>query len=108
MRAEPRVIDFRERPGVKTYRNHNCERKHRNETTFMECALGKRVAWVSGVGHYASISWCNGRGYRSHYATVLLFETIEEALGAKGCIDSNSCGGGCENKHQVVRIEKGN
>lgn len=89
---------------VKTYREHNCARKHRNETTFMECALGKKVNWVTGVGQYACISWCNGRRHRNHYVTVVLHETLEQAQRAKGQIDSSACGGLCERKHQVVRV----
>lgn len=92
---------------IKVYRHHNCARKHRSETTFMECALGKKASWVTGVGQYASISWCNGRRHRNHYVTVILCETLEQAMRRKSEIDYTACGGFCERRHQVVRIEKG-
>ncbi|BBY94287.1 hypothetical protein MGALJ_39560 [Mycobacterium gallinarum] len=105
MRAKPEILDFRRKARVKTYRQHNCSRQHRNETTFLECALGTKVNWIAGVGQYASISWCNGRRRRGHYATVILCETLEDARHRKAEIDYIACGGGCERKHQVVRVE---
>ncbi len=109
MTVKPEILDFRE---IKVYRRHNCYGRHRNETTFIECALGKKLNWVVGVGQYASISWCNYRGkYGRRYVTVMLFETLEEAQQARGFIDHAGCGSACENferdngKHQVVRVD---
>jgi hypothetical protein len=71
----------------------------------MACALGKKLNWITGVGRYASISWCNGRRHRNHYVTVVLAESLEGAMNAKAEIDYIACGGGCERRHQVVRVD---
>lgn len=105
MSVEPRTIDFSGACEVKTWRNHWCQRQHRSETTFIECVIGKRLCWVIGVGRFATISWCDGRR-RARYVTVILHEDVDDARKAKAAMDSTGCGGRCQRKHDLVRIDR--
>lgn len=81
---------------VIVWRRHHCDAKHRSARTFLKCAI-PRAAWVNGSGEYASIAWCR-------VPTVWLFKTPQEAVAAKHQIDSTGCGGGCQRRHQIVRV----
>jgi hypothetical protein len=84
---------------VTVYRQHNCQRRHRTVNTFMKCAI-PRAAWVLGDGPYACIAWCR-------VPTVTLFDTLDDAVKARAWIDATACGGRCQRRHQVVRVEVG-
>jgi hypothetical protein len=79
---------------MKTYRRHNCSRRHRTYRTLANC-IWPRAAWVQGDGAYASLAHC-------HVLTVWLYDTLEEAEHAKWFIDWHGCGGKCSNHHEIV------
>jgi len=84
----------------KTYRRHDCTRRHRTYATLARCIWGRRAAWVMGEGPFATLAWCRT-------LTVSLHRTLEAATEAKGYIDSTSCGGVCTGRHEIIRLEPG-
>jgi hypothetical protein len=72
---------------LKTYRAHNCNRRHRTHNALMKCAF-LRAHWVMGDGPYALIAWCDA-------PTVRLCKTLQETEKAKATIDSVGCGHRC-------------
>lgn len=85
---------------MKTYRRHNCERKHRTYSTVARC-IWPHACWVDGEGPYATLAWCR-------VLTVQLHRTIAEARSAKRVIDSSACGGRCRGQrgHEIVMLAK--
>lgn len=83
---------------MKTYRRHRCDRQHRTERTFMECAFPK-AAWVVGSGRFAVLAWCQ-------VLTVSLHETEERAHDSCAFIDRTRCGGRCTGRHEVVEVTR--
>ena len=81
---------------MKTYSRHNCNRRHRTNQTFIECAI-PRVAWVEGDGDYALITWCN-------VPAVSLWPTAEAAQAKLDGL--GSCGHSCRRNHEVVRLDR--
>ena len=84
---------------MKTYRNHRCERNHRSNQTFLNCAFPK-AAWITGQGDYALIAWCR-------VTTITLWTTLEDAEKQKAWIDELACGGRCTRRHEIIRIARG-
>lgn len=85
---------------MKVYRRHSCERQHRTSATFLRCAI-PRAAWIVGAGDFAVIAWCR-------VPTVTLWPTPEAAAVALATIDAPlACGGRCQYRHEVVRVERG-
>jgi len=82
---------------VKRYRNHRCERIHRDPRVMARC-IWNRAHWMLGNGHYATVSRCRG-------TTVALWATVEEAEAAKAAIDALACGGACVRRHEVIQLE---
>lgn len=82
---------------VKTYRNHNCSRRHKSTRTFLKCAIPNN-AWVAGQGHIAVIAWCR-------IPTVTLWANLEDALQSKSMIDDTACGGRCIRHHELVQVD---
>jgi hypothetical protein len=81
---------------VTVWRQHNCRAQHRTPKTFMKCAV-PRAAWVMGSGEFATVAWCGT-------PTVELHDTLDQAVKAKALIDSTGCGGRCQRRHQIVRV----
>ena len=82
---------------MKTYRRHNCERRHRTLRTLARCMFPK-AAWVVGEGPYAVLAWCR-------VLTVSLHPDLDAARGSLDFIDSYHCGGRCSRRHEVVVLE---
>jgi hypothetical protein len=82
---------------MKTYRRHNCGRRHRTYRAFVECAIPSAV-WVQGDGPVALIAWCG-------QPTVTLCADADTAKRAKATIDASGCGGSCSKRHEVVGLE---
>jgi hypothetical protein len=82
---------------MKTYRRHNCERRHRTWSTFAQC-IWPRAVWIAGDGPYACVAYCR-------QTTVMLHRTAVAAAEAKRTIDSDACGGRCWNNHEIIRLE---
>jgi hypothetical protein len=70
-----------------------------DETRARARALRPKAIWIEGDGQYASVSDCPPG------STIYLFETQEEAEGAKDFIDSLGCGGRCRGKHGHTVVE---
>lgn len=81
-----------------TWRRHRCEAQHRTTRTWMRCALGRRVEWISGRGRFAVVAYCR-------VTTVTLWETPDAARHACRVIDATGCGGRCRNRHQLVHVD---
>lgn len=84
---------------MKTYRLHKCDRAHRSERTFMDCAF-PRAHWVIGSGSWAVLAWCGG-------LTVSLHPDRQRAFQAVFFIDGTGCGHACTRRHEVVRVDIG-
>lgn len=80
--------------GLKLYRRHRCDRRHRTPATFMRCAL-PGAAWIDGEGEWALIAWCRA-------PTVTLWPDQASALDALGRL--GACGGFCQRRHEVVHV----
>lgn len=81
---------------MKIYRNHRCFSQHRTTRTFIKCAI-RRLEWVHGTGNLALIAWCR-------VPTVTLYSDVTDAESAKRMIDGGGCGGGCNRRHEIVRV----
>jgi len=82
----------------KTYRKHNCTRRHRKYHAFADCAFSRNL-WVSGEGEFASVSWCGGQ------PSVVLLPTAEEAEDVKVFADQYHCGHACTGRHEIIRLD---
>lgn len=82
---------------MKTYRRHQCTKTHRTYHTLGKCMFPKAI-WVQGEGPYACLAWCR-------ILSVTLWETEQQAHDAKTEIDRYGCGGMCNHRHEVVRLE---
>lgn len=86
---------------LKVYRNHYCERQHRSYRALAGCIWKRsRPAWITGEGPFALLAWCR-------VLTITLHPTEAAARQAKARIDATGCGGFCSNRHEIVRIERG-
>ena len=83
---------------MKTYREHNCARKHRTYAALAKCMF-PRAAWVHGEGSYACLARCN-------VLTVVLWATEEDANKRKADIDRGGCGGFCKRQHELVLLAR--
>jgi hypothetical protein len=84
---------------MKTYRRHNCDRRHRSYNTFARCIWGRRAIWVKGEGPYALLAWCR-------VLSVSLWPTEEDACWSMDFIDRTCCGGFCHGDHEVIRLDR--
>lgn len=84
---------------MKTYRNHKCDRQHRNARTFIRCAIPRHF-WIRGEGDIALIAWCD-------QPSITLWGTEEDARASLDFIDDWGCGHKCRKRHDIVRIEVG-
>jgi hypothetical protein len=83
----------------KTYRRHNCKRRHRSYRTLANC-MWPRAVWVNGDGPYATLARCR-------VLTVALHASLDAAHAAKRAIDQWGCGGRCPCTgagHELVRL----
>ncbi|MFD9077551.1 hypothetical protein [Streptomyces erythrochromogenes] len=102
-----RVFDFT--PPLKVYRQHYCERNHRNYRTFAQCAFSG-ADWVEAFDAgdelpYALVTYCR-KNYRfGDQRKVSLWTSRENAEICKEGIDRSGCGGGCSRHHEIIRLE---
>ncbi len=82
---------------VKTYSRHNCDRTHRTHKTMAKC-IWRRAEWIEGTGPYATVAYCRN-------TTVQLHSSEKQARTALDFINRVGCGGFCEKRHDVVRLE---
>jgi len=62
----------------------------------------RRAEWVTGEGRYATVSDCQD------IQTVMLHETMDEAVKVKEQIDSTGCGSKCDSRrHKIVDMDAG-
>jgi len=71
-----------------------CWRRHRTWRTLAGCVLSP-VAWTTGDGPWASVSFCP-RG-----TTAILYPDRAGAERAKAQVDRTRCGGACIGQHRV-------
>ena len=92
---------------MKTYRQHNCTKRHRTYNAFARCAFQQKQEWVVGEGEYASMSWCTKSEPDSYRRgiSVHMFRQLTDAYDAKKQIDDTACGGRCKKQHEVMRLE---
>jgi hypothetical protein len=92
---------------MKTYSQHNCQKRHRNYRTFAQCVFHYAL-WIAGTGQFASVSRCphSGPGWRK--TTVILHQTPAAAFMAREVIDRNGCGGQCQKDHEVICLSMDN
>ncbi|WP_157498323.1 hypothetical protein [Leifsonia sp. Leaf336] len=83
---------------MKTYRQHNCQSKHRTNHTFLNCAL-HNINWIHGNGNYAVIAWCN--------RTITLWHERPLAQQALDIINADACGHRCRHNHELITIDRG-
>ncbi|OAV63122.1 hypothetical protein [Enteractinococcus helveticum] len=82
---------------MKIYRKHYCLKQHKTARTFLKCAI-PRNAWISGTGNIAVIAWCR-------VPTITLWGNEVDAYRAKKMIDDSACGGNCNRRHDIVKVE---
>lgn len=82
---------------MKTYRHCYCESKHRTYETKAKC-LWKRQYWIDGDGPYALLAHCR-------VLTITLHKTQESAEADKELIDRTACGGMCNKRHEIIKID---
>ena len=84
---------------MKTYTQHQCERRHKSVQTFLCCAYPS-AAWVVGDGSYAVIAWCRT-------PTITLWPKLDLAHAALTELNALACGGRCTGRHEIVHIDIG-
>lgn len=76
---------------------HDCGVRHKTYRTASKCEW-PRAHWWSGEGPFVTLAYCRG-------LTVELHPTLEAAEEAKAIIDSSGCGGACQRRHRIVKLE---
>lgn len=82
----------------RTLTRPGCPTRHRTPVTVLRCML-PQAAWVLGRGEWASIA-PDGRAL-----TVKLHLTRESAERALSLIDATACGGFCDRRHYLGRVD---
>lgn len=90
----------------------SCRKHHSTVKAFVECAFKGWAIWVSGgtlkgpTARWAVLAWCPSLPETDHSLTITLHNNEEAALNSIRLIDSDACGNGCHNDHDLLKLDQ--